>query len=50
LIRGIVLSPRRRGAEHESEGAIVRRALRVSLQQKGVMKSERKRAVICKRP
>ena len=37
-------------AEHESEGAIVRRALRQYLQQKGVMKSDRKRAVIRKRP
>lgn len=35
--------------EHESEGAIVRRALRQYLGQKGVMKSERKRAATRRR-
>ena len=36
-------------AEHESEGAIVRRALRQYLEQKGVMKPERRRAASRKR-
>jgi hypothetical protein len=36
--------------EHESEGAIVRRALRRYLEASGVMKTERKRAVTRKRP
>ncbi len=35
--------------ERDSEGAIVRRALRQYLEQKGVMKSERKRASTRKR-
>jgi len=36
--------------EHESEGAIVRRALRRYLEASGVMKTERQRAVTRKRP
>jgi hypothetical protein len=36
--------------ERDSEGAIVRRALRQHLEQKGVMKAERKRPASRKRP
>jgi hypothetical protein len=41
---------RLKALEHESEGAIVRRALRRYLEASGVMKTERKRAVTRRRP